>query len=91
MKNRPATLGNANPDFVPTDDMKRRFFKSYAVFYAQYISLEDKIKSVREQEHSVNEYRVNGILNNIDDWYSCFDVTSGQQYYLSPESRVHFW
>lgn len=72
-------------------DMKRRFFKSYAVFYAQYISLEDKIKSVREQEHSVNEYRVNGILNNIDDWYSCFDVTSGQQHYLSPESRVHFW
>lgn len=71
--------------------MTRRFFKSYAVFYAQYISLEDKIKSVREQEHSVNEYRVNGILNNIDDWYSCFDVTSGQQYYLSPESRVHFW
>lgn len=72
-------------------DMKRRFFKSYAVFYAQYMSLEDKIKSVTEQVHSINEYRVNGIVNNIEDWYSCFDVTAEQKYYMSPESRVHFW
>lgn len=72
-------------------DMERRFFKSYAVFYAQYLSLEDKIKSVREEVHSINEYRVNGIVNNIDDWYSCFDVTSEQQYYLPSERRVHFW
>lgn len=72
-------------------DMKRRFFKSYAVFYAQYLSLEDKIKSVREQVHSINEYRINGIVNNIEDWYSCFDVTSEQKCYLSPERRVHFW
>ena len=72
-------------------DMERRFFKSYAVFYAQHLSLEDKIKSVKEQVHSVNEYRVNGIVNNIDDWYSCFDVTSEQRFYLSPEHRVHFW
>ena len=72
-------------------DMKRRFFKSYAVFYAQYLSIEDKIKSVREQVHSINEYRVNGVVNNIEDWYSCFDVTSEQKCYLSPESRVHFW
>ena len=72
-------------------DMKRRFFKSYAVFYAQYLSLEDKIKSVREQVHSINEYRVNGIVNNIEDWYSCFDVTPGQTLYLPAEHRVHFW
>ena len=72
-------------------DMKRRFFKSYAVFYAQYLSLEDKIKSVREQVHSINEYRVNGIVNHIEDWYSCFDVTSEQTYFLSPGRRVHFW
>ena len=72
-------------------DMKRRFFKSYAVFYAQYLSIEDKIKSVREQVHSINEYRVNGIVNNIEDWYSCFNVTPEQKYYLSPEHRVHFW
>ena len=72
-------------------DMRRRFFKSYAVFYAQYLSIEDKLKSVREQVHSNNEYRVNGIVNNIDDWYSCFNITQDQKYYLSPKSRVHFW
>ena len=41
--------------------------------------------------HSINEYRVNGIVNNIEDWYSCFDVTADQKYYLSPEHQVLFW
>lgn len=72
-------------------EMKRRFFKSYAVFYAQYLSLDDKIKSVSDLDHSINEFRVNGIVNNIEDWYSCFNVTSDQKYYLSPDRRVILW
>ena len=72
-------------------EMERRFFKSYAVFYAKYISLDDKIKAVSDQDHSLYEFRINGILNNIGDWYSLFDVTGGQKYCMAPELRVHFW
>ena len=72
-------------------DMKRRFFNSYAVWYAQYSSLEEKIKRVGNDVHSINEYRINGIVNNMDDWYRLFDVTPDRRLYLSPERRVSFW
>ena len=72
-------------------EMKRRFFKSYAVFWAQYISPEEKIALVGKDEHSLLEYRVNGIVNNIDDWYQLFDVTPQSKFYLSPERRVSLW
>ena len=72
-------------------EMKRRFFRSYAVFYAQYSSLEEKIKQVEDDVHTINEYRINGIVNNIDDWYRLYDVTTERKLYLSPERRVHLW
>ena len=72
-------------------EMKRRFFKSYAVLYAQYSSLEEKIKQVENDVHSIYEFRINGIVNHIDDWYRLYDVTPERKLYLSPERRVHFW
>ncbi|MCQ2156315.1 MAG: hypothetical protein MJY57_03845 [Bacteroidales bacterium] len=72
-------------------EMERRFFKSYAVFYAQHFSLEEKIKHAAEDEHSINEYRINGIVNHIDDWYRLFDVTPERKLYLSPDRRVSLW
>ena len=72
-------------------EMKRRFFKSYAVLYAQYSSLDEKIKQVENDVHSINEYRINGIVNNMDDWYQLFDVTPERKFYLSPERRVKLW
>lgn len=72
-------------------DMKRRFFKSYAILYARYSSLDEKIKQVGNDEHSINECRVNGIVSHMDDWYRLFDVTPERKFYLSPDRRVHLW
>ena len=72
-------------------EKKRRFFKSYAIMYAEYTSIEEKLKLVEEDEHSLKEYRINGIVNNIDDWYQLFDVTPDSKYYLAPERRVYLW
>ena len=72
-------------------EMKRRFFKSYAIMMAQYLSLEDKIDLAENNVHTIKEYRVNGIVNHIDDWYRLFDVTPENRFYLSPERRVRLW
>lgn len=72
-------------------EMKRRFFKSYAIYWAKYSGLDIKLEQVEKDVHSINEYRVNGIVNNIDDWYQLFDVTPERKYYLAPERRVHLW
>jgi predicted metalloendopeptidase len=34
---------------------------------------------------------VNGVLPNIDAFYSAFDVQPGDGMYLAPEERVHIW
>ena len=72
-------------------EMKRRFFRCYAILYAMYFSLDEKLELVKNDEHSLNEYRVNGIVNNIDDWYQLFDVTPERKFYLAPERRVYLW
>ena len=72
-------------------EMKRRFFKSYAILYARYTSPDEKVKQVEKDVHSINEYRINGIVNNMDDWYLFYDVTPERKFFLPIEQRVHLW
>lgn len=41
--------------------------------------------------HSPSEFRVNGIVRNIDEFYDAFDVQEGDALYLAPEDRVRIW
>ncbi len=41
--------------------------------------------------HSPPVARVNGPVQNIDAWYSAFDVKPGNAQYLKPEDRVKIW
>jgi putative endopeptidase len=37
------------------------------------------------------QYRVNGIVRNMDDWSGAFDVKPGDKLYLAPQDRVRIW
>ena len=69
----------------------QRFFIAYAQ------SWQDKVRegALRAQlltnPHSPAEYRVNGIVRNVDAWYAAFNVKPGDKLYLPPEKRVHVW
>ncbi len=69
----------------------QRFFIAYAQ------SWQDKVRegALRQQlltnPHSPAEYRVNGIVRNVDAWYAAFNVKPGDKLYLPPEQRVHVW
>ena len=41
--------------------------------------------------HSPPEFRVNGIVRNLDEWYAAFDVSEDDALYLPPEERVRIW
>jgi predicted metalloendopeptidase len=41
--------------------------------------------------HSPPMARVNGPTQNIDAWYSAFDVKPGETHYLAPKDRVIIW
>ena len=69
----------------------QRFFIAYAQ------SWQDKVRegALRQQlltnPHSPAEYRVNGIVRNVDAWYAAFNVKPGDRLYLPPQMRVHVW
>ena len=69
----------------------QRFFMSWAqVWRARY-----RDEALRQQlvtdPHSPPIYRVNGIVRNLDAWYTAFDVTEEHALYLPPEERIVIW
>ncbi len=41
--------------------------------------------------HSPRDFRVNGVVRNIPEFYTAFDVKPGDSLYLAPEQRVKIW
>ena len=41
--------------------------------------------------HSPERFRVNGVVRNVDAWYTAFDVKPGEALYLAPDQRAHIW
>ncbi|MGA0602559.1 M13 family metallopeptidase [Caulobacter sp. KR2-114] len=41
--------------------------------------------------HSPRQYRVDGVVRNLDAWYAAFDVKPGDKLYLPPDRRVRIW
>jgi endothelin-converting enzyme/putative endopeptidase len=69
----------------------QRFFMGYAqVWRSKY--REDALRArLLSDPHSPGEYRVNGIVSNVDAFYKAFDVKKGDNMYLKPEDRVKIW
>lgn len=69
----------------------QRFFLSWA----QVWRMAQRDESLRQQlltgPHSPAQYRVNGIVRNMDAWYAAFDVKPDDKLYLPPEERIHIW
>ncbi|MDO8148327.1 MULTISPECIES: M13 family metallopeptidase [unclassified Isoptericola] len=41
--------------------------------------------------HSPNEFRCNGVVRNVDEFYRAFDVTADDALFLPPQERVSIW
>jgi putative endopeptidase len=37
------------------------------------------------------QYRVNGVVRNMDAWYAAFNVKPGDKLFLAPKHRVQIW
>ncbi|MDR2268835.1 MAG: M13 family metallopeptidase [Rickettsiales bacterium] len=70
---------------------EQRFFIAYAGCETGNIRPEEVVKRTKTDEHSLAEWRVNGILPHIGAWYGAFDVKSGDKMWLSQEKRCRLW
>ena len=46
------------------------------------------LMQITKDVHSPDRWRTNAQVNQIDKWYSLFNVTPGQKLYVAPEKRV---
>jgi putative endopeptidase len=69
----------------------QRFFLSWAQVWREKQRDENLRSQVTSDPHSPGQFRINGVVRNIDRWYSAFDVRPGQKLYLAPDERVRIW
>jgi putative endopeptidase len=69
----------------------QRFFLSYAQAW-QSKTREGRLRQqLLTDPHSPAIFRVNGVVRNVDAWYTAFNIQPTDKLYLPPEKRVHIW
>ena len=69
----------------------QRFFLAWAQVWKRKSRDAALISQLKSDPHSPAEYRVNGVVRNMDEWYEAFGVTEGDALYLPPEERISIW
>ena len=69
----------------------QRVFLGWAQVWRSKMREEALSERLKTDPHSPAEYRVQGVLPNIDAFYSAFDVKEGDGMYLPEEERVVIW
>ncbi len=69
----------------------QRFFMGWAQVWARLYRDEDLRQRLVTDPHSPSEYRCNGVVRNIPEFYTTFGVKDTDKLYLKPEDRVKIW
>ncbi|MBX3578428.1 MAG: M13 family metallopeptidase [Rhizobiaceae bacterium] len=69
----------------------QRFFMAWAQVWRTLATPDVMRQLILSDPHSPGEFRVNGIVRNVDGWYSAFDVKQGDALYLPPDQRAKVW
>lgn len=69
----------------------QRVFLGWAQAWAGEATPDAIRQQTASDPHSWRKYRVNGVVRNIDAWYSAFGVKPGDRMYLDPARRARIW
>jgi len=78
---------NSLEGFTPT----QRFFLSYAHVWANNITKEEMLRRTKEDVHSLGHLRVNGPLQQMNQFAEAFGVKQGEPMTISEERRANIW
>jgi len=84
---------------VPLEDLPlidgltaiQRYFIAYALTERSKRRNEALITQINTDPHSPEEFRINGVVRNMDSWYEAFGADSGDALWLNPDERVRIW
>ena len=69
----------------------QRVFLGYGQIWRRKFRDEELRRRIATDPHSPGEYRANGSVRNVPEWYTAFNVQEGDALYLPPEERVKIW
>ncbi|HYO55295.1 M13 family metallopeptidase [Archangium sp.] len=85
------SLGSQEAAVIEGFTGDQRFFLGWAQVW-RTLHRDDALRQfLLTDPHSPGEYRVNGVVRNMPEFYSAFGVKEGDGVYLPPEKRVKVW
>ncbi len=83
----------SHPDAPVIDGFSgdQRVFMGWAQVWRRNYKDANLLQRLKSDPHSPSEFRCNGIVRNLPEWYAAFDVKETDQLYLAPAQRVKIW
>ncbi len=85
------SLGGKEAPVIDGFTGDQRFFLGWAQVWARKYRDKELLRRLKIDPHSPSEYRANGTVSNIPEFYAAFDVQEGDGMYLADEVRVKIW
>lgn len=85
------SLGEKDAPVMDGFTGEQRVFIGYAQSWRNKMRDEALRVQISTDSHSPDNLRVNGIVRNIPEFYSAFDVKKMDSLYLAPEEWVKIW
>jgi len=69
----------------------QRVFAGWAQVWARKYRDEELRRRIETDPHSPSEFRANGTVSNMPEFYDAFGVTPEDKMYIEPKDRVKIW
>ncbi|WP_026354855.1 M13 family metallopeptidase [Massilia niastensis] len=69
----------------------QRFFMGFGQVWRSKMREAQQINQVKTDPHSPGQFRANGTVMNLPEFYEAFGVKEGDKMYLAPKDRVTIW
>jgi putative endopeptidase len=82
---------NGRPDDIDGFTAEQRFYMSWGTIWRTKMR-DDAMKNlIKTDPHSPGMFRAYMPLQNVDAFYTAFNIVDGDEMYLKPEDRVKIW
>ncbi len=85
------SLKGQEPPVIDGFTGDQRFFLAWAQVWRAMAREDAMRQQIVTDPHALPEYRVNGVVRNMDEWYTAFGVKADDTLFLPPDQRVKIW
>jgi putative endopeptidase len=85
------SLKGQEPPVIEGMTGDQRFFIGYGLAWRSKSRDAQLARQIATDPHSPAEFRCNGVVRNIPEFYTAFGVKEGDKLWLAPEERVRIW